>query len=524
MPLLVETNVAVQRMSSRYTRILLSLAFAFMPAVAAFLLVLVAFGKSLLSFTPVWTDEVDYWREINTFSHVGFAGGYYTINEHPAPATFTHFGSHGLEWPVLLGSLSRVTGWASFAGPLFNLACLAAAMLVYFYLVRPSLWHQALATLSLLVFWPVLLYIPSSMEETFHQSLGVVLAGIFYVVITKRDQAPRRLFVAGIVILAAGSLLRLTWGFLFIPLFLFQAKTISWRWALRAILLGIPLVLAAFAAYNWLTAPYPNFSSDLRLAAGQSLGAGIHLFFSHLKGNLILLLLQGAPLERSMRYQVLIVLALALGLLAYGVYRRRHDGSKPGKLDVLSLFHVLNLAPVLLFILTLYDVFDWRDFRMFAPHLLLSILLTIPFIPRHLTRPWAGQHLFVYVPLALNLLLTISFLLTFQSFHAAHFASDARPRTHLASLVTYQPGAQAWHNTVLVDGANYTAQLMDLPPGIGVSTILAPGELKQPIKSRYLLVSDATMKQLGNPPGWELLGTTPTGNLYVYIGDQAPSP
>lgn len=175
---------------------------------------------------------------------------------------------------------------------------------------------------------------------------------------------------------------------------------------------------------------------------------------------------------------------------------------------------MLNILPVLIVSLALYDILDWRDFRVFAPHVLLAIMVAIPFSRRS----------FVLVPLALNLLLTVSFVPTFRTFHEMHFATDANSRSPVADVVRYQPDADPWRNTVLVDQTNYTAALLQLPPGIGVSVILAPSNLKPPIKSEYLLVSDDTMKLLGNPAGWEPVATTPYGKLYVHEGSQTASP
>jgi hypothetical protein len=132
------------------------------------LLVPAYFGRGVLAFTPVWSDEIDYWREIYTFAHVGFGGGYHANNEIGAPVSLSHFVAHGPAFPMLLGPISALFGWGAASGPILNFAFLFAAMLGYFYLIRAGAWQLALATFSSLVFWPVLLYIPSTMQETLH--------------------------------------------------------------------------------------------------------------------------------------------------------------------------------------------------------------------------------------------------------------------------------------------------------------------------------------------------------------------
>src|SRR5262245_17941140 len=45
-------------------------------------------GASFDNFTPATSDEVGYYLQINAFVHYGFSGGYFTIAEKPAPASF----------------------------------------------------------------------------------------------------------------------------------------------------------------------------------------------------------------------------------------------------------------------------------------------------------------------------------------------------------------------------------------------------------------------------------------------------
>ena len=45
--------------------------------------------------------------------------------------------------------------------------------------------------------------------------------------------------------------------------------------------------------------------------------------------------------------------------------------------------------------------------------------------------------------------------------------------------------------------ANYTSELLDLPPGIGISVILK--RVPNPVKSRDVLVEDNTLYRMGNP-------------------------
>ena len=61
-------------------------------------------GQCLANFHPDVSDAVMYWHQIKTFVAVGFSGGYYTVGEQAAPASFTHFYAwgpqvHRVVWP-----------------------------------------------------------------------------------------------------------------------------------------------------------------------------------------------------------------------------------------------------------------------------------------------------------------------------------------------------------------------------------------------------------------------------------------
>jgi hypothetical protein len=474
---------------------------AFLPAVVVILLVRWYFHRSLLGFTPVWSDEVGYWREIYTFHRVGFDGGYYTVDEYPARAGFTHFGAHGPAYAMLMSPVTLVIGWGIAYAPVLNLACLAAATAAYSWMTRLDRWQLLLATLSILVFWPILLYAPTSMQEAPHQALAILLAGFFCLLLRQRDGLPTVQYVLGAATLLVASVLRPTWAPLVVALLVFRARVVSVRRIALAALVAAPVVVVMFVLTMWLSSPYPNSLSHLLEVAGGSPAAGVRLFRHHLKDNVVLLF-HGEALERALRYQLLAILVLAVTFLGYGAYRKRASS------DDVSLFHVLNLGPALLVVLAAYDVSAWRDFRVFAPHVLASILVSVPFARRS----------FVLVPLALNAVFAVAFAGTFRSFHGVHFSPDARRQSLLAHAVAFQPGADPWRNTLLIDTANYTPELLQLPAGVGVSFILVPGSLQKPIKSRYLLITDDTLRQLGNPPGLRLLGTTPHGKLYVRQG------
>jgi hypothetical protein len=245
---------------------------------------------------------------------------------------------------------------------------------------------------------------------------------------------------------------------------------------------------------------------------------GFWMFRQHLWSS-VEAIFRGEWLELGLRLELLAIAFLALGVIVRRAYRHRRGTLDPDTpvVDPLCALHVFNLVPVGVIVLALYDLGEWRDFRVIAPHVMVSVLASIPFV-----RGGALQRVYVRLPLVVNAVLVLAFVPAFNTFHKDQFSADLSGPNVLAT-VPYVPGASPWENTVLIDAYNNTTDLLALPPGVGVSLILGPYTLHQPIKSRYLLVNDHTLFQLGNPPGFELLGAIKTGKLYRRVDALGPS-
>ena len=67
-------------------------------------------GQRLADFHPAKSDAIMYWHQIKTFVAVGFSGGYYTVGEEAAAASFTHFYAHGPWFIALYGLIGKTVG------------------------------------------------------------------------------------------------------------------------------------------------------------------------------------------------------------------------------------------------------------------------------------------------------------------------------------------------------------------------------------------------------------------------------
>ncbi|MEU7748864.1 hypothetical protein [Nonomuraea sp. NPDC049158] len=470
---------------------------AISPALVTAFLVRYYFNVGLLGFTPSWSDEIDYWHQVATFRAVGFAGGFYGVDEAQAKLSFLHFGSHGPAFPMLMAGISAVAGWRPFSGPLINMGLMAAAIFGYLALSRAGWVRTALTGALVLTFWPVMLYLSSTMQETVQQALAIVLAGVFVLLIRRDPRASRTVFAAGIVLLALAGLLRPTWALLFLPLFFLRGTMLSGRQLVWAALKAVPAVAAAFGLWVAASTPFPGFFSQVTELTARSPLAGTKLLILHIWTN-AKGFVGGEWLELGLRAALLAIVVSAAVLVVRHLRRStagHHEDLAAGA------FHLLNLVPMLVMVVVVYDVSDWRDSRVLAPHVLLSALVALA----------RSERVVVIITLATNLALIGAFGPVFFELHQQHFFPADPKAAALSRYITYKGEAPAWENTLMVDLPNYDSGLLDVPAGVGL-TLRLRGTGHQ-VQSRYLLVTKETALEVGLDR-LRLLTSTARGGLY----------
>jgi hypothetical protein len=210
-------------------------------------------------------------------------------------------------------------------------------------------------------------------------------------------------------------------------------------------------------------------------------------------------------------------------LLVLGQLLRLEDDLRP------YLFVGLNLALLLVAVVTLYDVEDWRDYRVVAPHLLLSLLLLVS----GSACRWA-----VCVA-AVNLLFLPALAVQFETSHRIRVDHDRTRRViiDLRKDLAYDPAARSpWANTVLVPEVD-SSNRVRVPAGVGVCWVVpygGGGRLTLPIDSPYFIdIQNVGEDWLALPPkslyvfakpyrirAWkgchfERIKELPQGNLYL---------
>jgi hypothetical protein len=459
---------------------------ALLPIGITWLLIRLLFSSTIFDFVPAWNDELFYWHQTLTFQEVGFEGGHYTRHEQPAPLPFFRFYVHGPMFPMLYGSIGALVGWHFYTAILLNMALLAAAILFFFHALRGkmSLWQQVLALLLLLSFWPILLYVPSNMQESLHHAAAIVLAGLFYRLACSTSPTLRFEKLALLVLLIAAALTRLSWVFLFFPLLLlWPTKRTPQRVALLLAAASALLLVTYVVRAAW-SAPYPNFMTKFTHELAHAPGHAAEMFFTHALDNLGNFP-TGALLEIVQRHSVLFVLAGActLGLLALRQsWRDRGMSSLHNPRETLiPLLHLFNLGVPFALSILVYDLYIWRDYRVLAPHLLLSLLL---FIPQR------GTAWIVGAIMTVNLVFSPTFVHTYAEIHTEHF-TDIEPlplsAEEIRSIVVYEKSQNPWCNSFLIGNADIVLARV-VPAGIGISYVVDEDMVELPLKSKYVFL------------------------------------
>ncbi len=487
------------------------------PTVESLLLVRFGLGASLEQYAPeglgdlnvshalFWSDELDNWHETRSFVTHGLDSGYYTYSELLAPLPIVRFGTHGPVYPLLYGGAGKLVGWGPYSGPVFNAVLLGLALLAFVALARPDR-RQSLVMLGLLVVcWPLLLFIPSTMQESLHQSVALVLAGLFSGHVSHR----RRHAVLALTLIAVIAVSRPTWGFLLLPFALLARPDARRVRVSVACLVGCALL---FLIGRLVSPPYPYwFIADFFAKLPHQPLPALADWLYHLGSNLSRWTQPASdlPLVVVQRFQVLLLLGVA-GWIAYRRWRTLGDELTDDDLE--ALLHVLNLGLPLAFVMGIYDTYFLRDYRFLAPHMLLSLFV---FVARRRFGP-VGATVLIF------LLATPWFHTTYQELHRRHFADEAalmRPlEAGLAEHVVHGKDAPPWCNS-LIAPIDLFPFLKTVPSGIGVSVTMGWREVRRPFKSRYLLLGAD-----GPPPAdarLRLLGAFPQ-QLYLNLDAKCP--
>ncbi len=433
----------------------------------------------------VWNDEVHYWNEIACFARAGFKGGYCVLDERPAPANWTHFGPHGPAFPVIYGVPAHIFGWERASGPLFNAVVLVLGAAVWLVTCRPDVRRLAAASFLWASFWPCVLFMPFTMQESLHFAIAFLLGAVFYRWV-RPDQGIPGAWLP-VLAVAAAALVRLTWALTLLPWACVAVGRLPPRKMLFVVVASAIALPLLTLTWREICSPYANYLASLleQAAVSPSAAAG-RLWTGICRSCALFVSLRERPtLDTLLCYQSagLMIIAVAFALA------HRRGAWRPW------LFAAMNVALVVGLVIALYDLKDWRGYRVIAPHLLLSTLLLVA------GGAWRTVVLFA----AINLAFTPWFLDQFQEFQVRRMMVAAETvragRTGFADTIAYAPDAPPWENTLLVPVEQLSYRLVEVPRGIGVTYVMVWPDLRMPPKSRYMLLTSNDLQVLAKKGG-----------------------
>jgi hypothetical protein len=476
------------RRHNRYASVIIGSA---SPAIVTLLLI-IFLGFSPSEFHPYYSDELHYWNEENTFSNVGFTGGYSIINEVPAKIYKSTFGPHGPGFPVAMSLYASVMGWSSLSPLIFNMLWLTFSIYLFLNYCGGSSLQKTLATFFLMTSFPIILFIPTGMQEALHQGIAIMLAAYIAYVMQCREGFSRSLSTLQSGILLTGiclaSFVRPSWALLYA---LCMVPVIeNSRNRLVKIGLSLTAIIVAYAFFYLFFSPTQN---QTQLGTLQLIFAGepsqiLHFLEIIVKNTLHFFdWSQGEAFPATLlRYEILLVLVVCLFILYLNKKSLPENDKK--KLLLASLILFVSIFSVV----SLYEIGDWRDYRTLAPNFIAACLI--------LTSVNKCSRLIMLL-LFIQIISFAKCTETFElyrknNFVALHEAKMYRARLH--DVVTYTPGQSAWCNTLLIftpGQENSISLALALEPGIGLSMVHKLDTLAKPIKSQYVLLDEPGKNQ-----------------------------
>jgi len=495
---------------SRIKRFSLMICVAALPAIVTITLLYWTFGLGPNAHTPAINDDHLYWQEYEAFRAVGFNSGYFTFGELTAPAPFIRFGSHGPFHAMLIGSIARLTGWAYESMAIYNLVMVTAALFLFMLLTQPKGRQWSLIALLGVTWYPLIIFLPTTMLEALQHTFAIVLAGLFALRLRRSDR-DRWVGLAAWVVIVMAALTRITWVFTLIPLLFIEvldAEPVKRRRVLLRT--GLTLVIGTGVVIGIFVYTTPSWPPGFLYIWRQQLSAppaiGIRMLFERFFSSFGLLDTTG-PLYVSMRIAIFSLVGIGFYNLLPISRQFRIGGSSQRE----SWFVCLALSPVLVVLMTFYEV--QRDLRIFAPHVFMVLLvLTV-----------LNRIRLIQVFVALNLISWIWMAHAFVGYNYPQFSFD---RTNLMSFrqevgesITYDPTAKSgWCNTLLI--YDYFPEFMALPSGIGTAYYFDIPNNEAPPKSLYLLIDTPKRAEKMHVKNTQLLTKTRLGTIYRNLDAQ----
>ena len=455
------------------------------------------------AFQGSFNDETGYWLWVRSFSQHGFHTGYNVPSEKTAPATFNHFGEGSPLYVYLYGSIGKLIGWVPQLPILINFLVLFVALNLFMLVLKLDSLQILFVGLVTTLFWPVLLFLPTSFQETLNQSIGILLALVIFLLLDKKVAKPATKALIVLFVFAA-ALVRLSWALLLFPvIFLCMDGKLLVR-SVATLLLGTALVLGSILITKYLVPPENNsIFNALRLQDASMIGLLVQRAFEQWK-----------YLWSHKTTSSFIVVIEIFAVISWGAVRILSFFRKKVPFQALvhggSLFDMYNLSTLLAAGLIVYLAHGFG--RTFTPPLLVSVFLLVA----------RKEYRIVSFLLILNIVFAHFFWGEMVRAIEYNFTAEI-PELSSSEELTHEfvvfdnETNNSWCNTLLIPLELYDYRLTILPPGIGVSYIDRWKSIEFPLKSKYLLLDQVSYEYVRNKSEVKKLASLPIGELFYNI-------
>jgi hypothetical protein len=499
---LSQKDVSLRLLASTCCYSILAFAFILGPWLVAELFMAFSLGKPLTAVTPVWNDELVYWHGVLTFRGAGFKGGYYTFDEFPAWLTISHFDPHGPAFFIIMSFFSLWGRWTPENAVYTNVLMMALGAVTYLYCVRPSFGQLIAATSIVGSFWYAAIFLPMTMQECFHMGTALVVSGILSGLYLRGNEWGILSKVFSILFIVAVSFTRPMWSFSLIAMAALWSENRRAVPLLKNLLLPVALIPVLFILFTKTTAPYSEHGVTKNVIYDLfhdpfNLGT----YFVNRCALLFQLIGKGLPIEIATRQECILLLAGSIFCICFSLITKKMAFGRISIRAATTVLFSFGLPTLILF--AIHDIFDLRDYRTLSPHLACGFLFL------------AAIRLYPVVALATLFHLTLlpSALDAFKSLNQTRYTIDHSRIAHFASeagkYVRYDSSSSSgWCNTVLtqaVAGYAFPPEVSALPAGIGFSIVLEGDKIKQPIKSKYLLIDENRFRRFSSQVQLQLL-------------------
>ena len=511
------------------------------------LVVSLLFGGRLNTFWPVLSDEADYFLTVKRITQYGIVNGggyngYYANGEFSVAGTL-NYGGHGF-----LGILPYIPiflmGGTGFPMAIVSHLILMTIAFTAVYFLTNSLKKTIAVQAASLAFMPFLLYFGSFMMEVQQFALALIMAAVYYRwIITpptrensqlnsgSMNEMPTRPFLrmhknrsiilskkrdlalesALIILIFLSCVTRISNLVFFIP-YVAEKSRRGNKPILRAAVMSGIILVCCYAIYyinGLFTAPYT--SGFLYTLANSMSNGGItgfmRCFGYHFMRSLydFFVPFYANPIFILMRY-LLVFLFVFFTVRGFFYYDKQKEKLIPRKKkDTLSISFAAMIFGIAALVAGLYDMFEWRDFRTFAPFVLFFVVYLL--ISSRLKSIKAA----ICVMIIFSMLPHTPLMRT--PYAADRWNKDPRPSPFAQELQFDENAENPWGNTVLTNLGGSTDTGVWLKSDCRFGWIIAMDEIdgSSDLRCGYILIKGDLREDFN---GYELIKRAENMHLY----------